>query len=362
MGFDKAKAETLWEKGSIEKHGNFTSEKIAERGGQWEEMKGFFQDWVAIKDWLFNLDENITKWSSDLLSHLYYLLTTFVLQTPLFMFTNEYIKNSTLTFSVISIMVVMILSSIEGIKRMVRKEHNDSVTIAKRFGVAVTISGFAPFIFSQIFNLLNMVTKAISKIGQSTLESKNPLQFVEASGLHTAALIGFDIALIALMIPVFLQNGRRWFDILCLTILTPLAMSSYVFDSYRHYYHKWLENIKRLSQVQLIYGLFICIMGIFIFATRSVVSPDWIIYKILFIGGGLWRMANPPLFIKSKIDSNGEDVIGMGKDFINTSKNIWNVATLKPTRLFMNKKKEAKAKLTAKLRKKHGQRFVKGLS
>ncbi|WP_299831310.1 hypothetical protein [uncultured Metabacillus sp.] len=328
---------------------------------------GALQTWKTIGEyiikginWFVHLPENIAQLSVNLLTKLYELLM-YILQTPLFIFNNSYIKDATLVFTSSSILIVTILTLIELMKRMFKKRHTDFKDIMGRWALAVTGSGFAPFLFEQTFNLLNLISKAITKIGASEIKAEEMMTYMKMSGFNTVLLVGFDIILIAIMIPIFLQNFRRFFDLMCLSAITPLALTAWVFDDYRHYFNKWWNQVKSLGSIQIVYSLFICLLGIFIFGTRNIVDGGGLFLKIGIAIGGLYRLANPPQFIKSKFD-NGDDIIDVGKNLWKTGRNVWNTVTLQPGRLFLQKKEESKMSEIKKLRKKHGQRFVKGLS
>lgn len=328
---------------------------------------GFFETWKIIGDfilnmikWFINLPENVTQMSINLLTKLYEILML-ILQTPLFIFNNSYIKDTSLVFSLLSIFIVSVLTVIELIKRMLKKKHTDSKEIVKRWTLAVVGSGFSPFLFEQSFNLLNIASKAITKIGASEMRAESVVSYMKMSGFNTVLLLGFDLILISIMIPVLLQNGRRFFNLLCLSCLTPLALTSWVFDDYKHYFNKWWTSVKSLASVQLIYSTFICIFGVFIFGTRNIVDGGGFFIKLLISIGMLQSFANPPNFIKQRLD-NGDDIFDMGKSIWKSAKGVWNTVSFRPTRLFIQKQQASKLSKTQALRKKHGQRYVKGLS
>src|SRR5690606_22047794 len=172
------------------------------------------------------------------------------------------------------------------------------------------------------------------------------------------------IVLIALLIPILLQNGRRWWDLMCLAAVSPFALASWIFDRHEHFFNQWWSNVKRLSLVQLVYALFILMLGLFIYATRFM-SPDAWLIKILIISGGLFRLANPPQFVTNY--ARGGDIESMYGDMKGSAKRVFDTITLKNIKSaqFIKKTfanhKESKAKSLLELRKKHGQRHVKGL-
>lgn len=344
-----------------------------ERGGSLEETKEFFSQWAEIGssilkaiDWINHLPENISKYSIDLLAHVYQFLSGTILLTPTYLFSNPYSVAATLKFAGVGIIIVIILTMIEGIKRMFQKQNTDLNKTMKRFFLAVVATGFTPFLFTYSFQVLNLITKAVSKIGGSEISNFGLFGEIPFIGLglgfiDTCLLILFDILVIALLKPIVLQTGRRWWNLLCLFCLTPLSLICWVFDDYKHYTNKWWSSLKQLAQSQLVYAIYICIMGIFIFGSRFVTSGGSLFVELLVVLGGLSAMANPPTFVRSKVD-NGEDTLSWIKDIYQSGKNVWDTVTLKPTRSFINKKNEAQAKNVAQLRKKHGQRHVKGLT
>lgn len=358
-----AKAESNW---MLEKEG-LAGKLIKHKMGGDE--TGFLETWstigkflVSVINWIIHLPENISQLSVNLLVKLYELLML-ILQTPLFIFNNSYIRDTASVFSMTSILVVTILTMIELIKKMLQKKHTNLLEISKRWSLAVVGSGFAPFLFEQSFNLINIATKAITQIGVKEISSEGVMNYLKLNGFNTALLVSFDLIIIALMIPIFLQNGRRFFDLMCLSAITPLALSAWVFDDHRHYFHRWWNQVKSLGSIQLVYSTFICLFGIFIFGTRNMVDGGGLFLKLIISIGALYRFASPPQFIKSKLDQ-GEDIVDMGKNMWRTGRNVWDTVTLKPARLFMRKAKDDKlSKLNniQKLRKKHGQRYIKGL-
>lgn len=315
-------------------------------------------------DWFNNINGSLPKLTADLLTAIYNFLAKLILQTPLFIFNNPYLKNTSLTFALISITVVTILTVLESFMQMMNKKHTDFKTIIKRWAIVAGVSGFLPFAFESGFNFLNKLTDAISKIG--TVNGGNINGFINGETVgffDTLILILFDLSAIALLIPVCLQAGKRWFDLMCLAAISPLALSSWVFDRHKHYFFTWWNRVKSLSLVQLVYAVFILIMGIFIFSTQSIHGGIFtLIIKLLIVIGGLIRMNNPPRFVSSKTGDKSDifDEYDKGK---NSIKDIYNTITFKNFRLtqFIKNKQEKKLAQISKLRKQHKRRFVDDL-
>ena len=314
--------EWLWERGSIKNNpynNNGGNISIIETMKEWKELIQKINNGI---DWINHLPEKIPQMSVNLLSWIYELLSKYILVTPLWLFKNSYFTNVTLIFSILSVAVVTILTLIESIKRMYpskRIQYTPFKEILKRFPMAIAASGFAPFAFEQIYGFLNKLSQSISSIGRGYIQKEHAVNFDWAS-LDFLTIVGLDIALISMLFPIFIKNGRRFFDIVALGAMTPLAFSAWVFDDYKHLHQKWWRHLKQMSIMQITYSIFICLIGILIFGTTNDFSPDGIssyFVKILVILGGLSRLINPPNIVLSSAD-HGKDIWSLGKDFIQT--------------------------------------------
>lgn len=254
---------------------------------------------LKIIEWFSNFKQNLYELSLKILSFVYETLSNIVLYTPQFLFNNQIVKSTTITFSLVSVSIVVLCSIYEGFMKMMKKSHTDMKTIAKHFPLAVAISGFTPFIFERGFELLNKLTKGITNLGSSIISSSTlGKETLNLSLLDVVGLFAFDLALIGFLIPILIQNGRRWWDLFCLSAISPLALSSWVFKRHRHLFDKWLKSIKKLSVIQLVYAIFVVLLSTFLYATRMI--DNWFL-KALVILGALYRMANPPQIIESYV-------------------------------------------------------------
>jgi hypothetical protein len=345
-----AKAQTisqwLYERGNI-KNNPFSKEnlqnegmlqKIQESLEQWKEIGDFL---IKGTEWFNHLSENITEMTINLTSWIYQILSKLILVTPIWLFKNASLIDTTLVFSFISVVVVIILTIIESLKKMYNNrniQYTEFNKILKRFPLVVAGSGFAPILFEKTFWLLNKLSDAISKIGKSEIVG-NSVTVFDWTGVNLAFVLAFDIVLLTLLFPVLLKNGRRWFDLICLSALTPLALSAWIFDGYRHLFDKWWKNIKQLSLVQISYSIYVCVLGIIIFGTRGLYEMNFwsICIKLCIMAGGLWRLANPPSIVLSYSDH--------GKDLWSAFKDLTGIFTFKkyaPLLFVKDRKKEIK--------------------
>lgn len=288
------------------------SAKIVKRNV--ENSKGTADIINSIKEWLAELPQHIAGWSVDLLIKVYEILML-ILQTPLFIFNNSYIKNVSLTLSGVSILIVTILTIFNGFKQMLKFRHIKFKDIYEKYFIATIGAGIAPVAFETAFKIINKIVEAITKIGGIDMTPNSIKSNIDVNVIdwfHTGALFLFDILLIALIIPILLQNGRRFFDLMILSATTPLALTAWVFDEYRHLFKEWWSRIKKLSLTPIIYALYIVLLGLFIFGTQNVTDGGGLLIKFIIILGGLSRLANPPNFVKRNVDQGG-NVVDMWK-------------------------------------------------
>ncbi|WP_349774045.1 conjugal transfer protein TrbL family protein [Lederbergia lenta] len=328
-----------------------------------------FKDFVGfigtVVAWFKNFNQNIYDLSLNLLSWSYETLVNVVLHTPLFLFNNEFVKNTSIIFSISSVSIITLLTIYEGIMKMLKKRHTDFSQILKRFPLVVAGSGFSPFLFEKAFTIINQLTKGITSLGGAILSGNAFAEVFKVGSMDVLGLLVFDVVLIALLIPILMQNGKRWWDLFCLSAITPLALSAWMFNRHAHLFNQWWGSVKRLSLVQLVYATFILMLGLFIYGTRFIAPEAWLI-KLLIIVGGLYRLANPPQFVKS-YTRGAETIDSVYDDYKNTGKKVWDTVTLRNLRPanFIREKmfnsQHARKRATQDLRSKHGKRFVKGL-
>lgn len=311
-------------------------------------------------DWLNNLPFSIPKYTADLLTLIFHFLSKIVLQTPLFIFNNPYIKNTSITFAIISITLVTIFTVFEAFMQMLNKKHTDFHTITKRWLLVASVSGFMPFAFESGFGFLNKLSDAISSMGMNGGNPHGLISGEKMGWFDTLVIILFDVTAISMLIPICLQAGRRWWDLLCLCAISPLALSAFCFDRHKHYFDKWSESVKTHSLSQIVYAVYILLMGIMIFSTQAIQGGFiTLAIKIVLVLAGLNKMAHPPQFIKRMTDS-GTDVFDEYDKTKGTLKDVYDSVTFKnfrPVQFVKDKITTKKAK-TQSLRKKHGKRYV----
>lgn len=310
-------------------------------------------------DWINNLPVSIPKLTADLLTNIYHFLAGIVLQTPLFLFNNPYLKNTSLTFSLISITIVTLFTIFEAFMQMFNKKHTDFNKIAKRWAIVASVSGFMPFLFESGFNYLNKLSTSITHIGING--GSNGLIYGERIGwFDTLVIILFNLTAISMLIPICLQASRRWFDLLTLCAISPLALSAFCFDRHRHYFNKWWDSVQTHGLSQLVYAVYILLIGVIIFSTQAIQGGFLtLVIKILLVLAGLNKLAHPPNFVKRMTD-NGSDVFEEYDKTKKTFTDMYNNLTMRKLRpvQFIKDRIATKKATVQSLRKKHKKRYV----
>lgn len=255
--------------------------------------------------------------------HIYKFVTEVVLYTPQWIFDNDWFSSVVSKYSTFSIACVIVFAMIEGIKRMCKLSHTKFTDTLKKLPFALGVSASTPFIFSEGLKILNKSTEMILKLSSDSMTNTDASVLASSimfEPLNILMMIIFLIIVAILCIPMVLFHARRWFDLTVLGILTPLAMSAWLFDSTQKYFQLWLRNIRSLSMVQIAYAVFISILGVLMFATPNPTTIAGAFSKILIMTGGIYRLAYPPQFIKN-FDDNSSGFIQWAKQMKNFKDN-----------------------------------------
>lgn len=281
-------------------------------------FKGVIDLSETVMKWIdyfqnLKLIEVLHKATLDVMIWVYKMLNDFVLHTPVWLFQHAAIQEMVQTFSFLSVGVVIMAAIYEGIKRMFSagKKTSKLTTLedlSYKLPLAILGAGCAPTLFIKGFTVLNWISASIGNMGASTMKVTADTSELSLIWLDVLGLLLFDVAMIAYLIPILLQNGRRFFDLLCLNILTPFALSAWAFNRHRNLHSQWWNAVKSLSLVQVIHSLFICLLGVLIFATPNTLTGGALIFKIVMIIGGLWRMSNPPRILSQYNSDFGSDL------------------------------------------------------
>jgi len=357
-----AHAESFIERGSVEKHGLFN-----DYGDQnlWERVSALVGKVETTIEWFSHFPEHVYHFTADIFSWIFKTLMMIGFQTPTFIFNNPYTQHTSLLFSSISVMIVILFTMFESFVQMLskvsKKKYTNFYTIMKRFPIAIGASLSLPYIFEKGFKLLNRITRGIASLGGDLFKGDNFSNLLTLSGIDIIGMIVFDVVCIGLIIPVLINQGRRLWRIFLHVSISPILLSCWIFDRHRHHFNTWLENVKDLAFVQIVFATFILLMGLLLYTVRFLSADMWI-FKILIIIGALHHLANPPSFVTRFDRTDRKSEIGLFDSYKNLYSNVRRVTSLKNVKglRYYNAQKQLRADKLA-LRSKHGKRFVDDL-
>lgn len=282
-------------------------------------LRGILETVKNIIDWFKNFPEHLTTFVTTVISTIYDLISDLILTTPLWIFENVWFDNMSYLLSIVAIGVVTILTIINGFKQKLQKKHTDLKTIAKRWFVVAGISSIVPTLVYYFFKFINWVSNSIMNI--SSIHIKNPLT-PSLSGLDLIILTIFGVVMVGQTVPLLLRQGKRFFSLLNLSIIAPLAGTAWIFESHNHLFEQWWSNLWRLSIIQVVYAFFLLVIGLFLYGIPTPETFTGIATKMLITVGGFMSLVDPPNFV-SRYLWNG-DVTGMVKNGKESYKKVKN--------------------------------------
>lgn len=303
-------------------------------GLNWNPLSPFTDVWGDFIGWLKQVPNNIADFSVTLMADLYQLSTDLILKTPLWIFDNEWFQNTTYKFSMFAIGIVSVLTVVESIKRMVAQVRGrgpyskamDFKVIARRWFFVAGGLSLIPILFLKGFQGLNFISTSINTMGSDTINAVALPDKIKLFDVLT--ILMFDLILIASMVPILWKNGRRFFDIMVLGVVTPFALTAWIFDSYRHLFNQWWSNLKHLSLVQIYYAVFLLMLGWFLFGTPTPDTFKGMLIKMLVVVGGFARLVDPPKLVARHLDSGGGFDEVWSKNINKTKRGIKNSISL----------------------------------
>lgn len=236
-----------------------------------------------------------------MLNDIFRFIADIVTWTPEFFFDNSWIADIVNHFGLLSIGLITTLTMVEGIKKILGLNHTPMGKILSRLPFALTISYFAPMLFTKGAHYLNKLTHSIINLSYSELSRYTDFNLF--GFMNTMVMTIFVFGFLITSIPILLNHGKRWFNLIALLIITPLAMTAYLFDSLRTYYNMWLSKLQSLVVSQIAYAIYITILALIMALPMEwsgmIVDPMKVLYtKLLVVIGGLWQMAFPPKFVR----------------------------------------------------------------
>lgn len=283
-----------------------------ETDGIFDVFKLYGKIFKKIYDFFYNFDQNVNHIIENVIKWVFEFVSKIIL-TPEWLIGNEWFLNINHIFVIISILTTGIIVLIKILINIYKNRELDEKKIVKRFAIALGVSCTFPAIFQYTIKTINNITNGIihftsELIGDNIHFAFSDIALGKSFEFNELVIMLFLPIYVGLCIPIGFRAGLRWFQILRLGAVTPLAMSMWVFDDLKHYHTKWWNGLKEKILHQLIHSLYVLFIGLIIFCTPTPTTFGALIAKLLTVAGGLWELVFPPRFIASHLD-NGEDVI-----------------------------------------------------
>lgn len=318
-----------------------------------------------IIDWFKDIQIHMTTFITTVVGTIYELISSLILKTPLWLFDNTWFDNMTYLISIVSIGVVTLLTMINGFKRKLQKRHTNLNTIMKRWFIVAGLSTITPTLLYYFYKILNFLSDSI--MSASTSYIKNPIT-PKLPWIDLIILTIFGVIMIGQTIPLLLKNGKRFFNILILGLIAPLAGVAWIFDSHRHLFNQWWENLWQLSLIQIIYAFYLLVIGLFLYGIPTPNDFHGFAIKMLIAIGGFMSLIDPPQFVNRRLwEGDLSNVYKNSKTSVNKVKNNYKMirktitSPIRATEYIFNHPKLQKVDSTANTRmsRYHSKRWFK---
>ncbi|GEN35931.1 hypothetical protein ADA01nite_33910 [Aneurinibacillus danicus] len=242
-----------------------------------------------------------------LLGWIFRLICGVVYTLPIWIFTSTGFMH---TFSLVTILSISLIG-IKGVWKGISTGYAKQEVSNKEIGgmvwrlVLVMIGiGFLPMGLDTITRLINRVTLAIGKFGFSQVTSTPDVSYLNNavitqgfSDIDVFSMAIFDALLLWNAIPLLFQAGRRWVDMTILGVVSPLALSCFVFEDTKHYGRTWWNGVKKIGVEQIWQVSLLAFLLLLMFGSKQITGPADVFVKFLLLIGGLSRMKQPPSFM-----------------------------------------------------------------
>lgn len=237
-----------------------------------------------------------------LLGEMYQLMVNTILYTPEVLVTNPETQRLWWIFVGVAMSVMSILTVIEGIRIVLGWSKANVMSMLGRTAVAFGALAFLLPGMTYGIHYLNKLVAWFMEIAHHGMEPNvyfSSMIGATVGGIDILASVIFFVLLLIYMFQILLYYGRRWFDIIVMAVISPLAFMSSIFDSTRHYFQKWLTHTTQLYMVQVVHAVYLTVIGLIVLAPATITGIDVGFIRILLLIGALWRMSKPPAFVQS---------------------------------------------------------------
>lgn len=290
---------------------------------KWDPFYLMSQGWEHVKqDAIASAKEALkvmTDGYYDTISYLYKTMTEWITTVPIDLLSNDNAYKMQGLFMGYSVLMVIFLSIGEGFKALFGINYTKPATIFGRTFIAFIGAGLTMPAVIWLAKCMNIAVQMVLILGEKYLNGTNDLGAVlrDFSGSGTVNFIAsllFMLAFLFFIVKALFKVGIRWFDLLMNLVASPFAWAAYVTDGTSKHLANWLKGTGRLLLINLVYAFYVTVISTIVIAPGAIDSFGGFMGRLLLILGGLWRLSNPPGWIRG-MDSNGS-VVSVGKSVI----------------------------------------------
>lgn len=267
----------------------------------------------TVQDKLGTLFNNLSHILIDVLGYVYNLIVHIIIATPSIVFKTTWFAESYMIFAGLSVLLFTLMALWNAGRKTFSLSHTKFKNVIRRYFLAVIGIGFGTFFFQQFFKAIEFIAKLVVSIGYHNITNFSPSSLGIASGLDVVAMALFIVVILGQAVNIFLQNGRRWFQIISIALTMSLTLSAWVFDSTKSIASELKDKFIKLSITQIYQAAMISLMGIFIVGTAGITTFTDFVVKFCMIVGGFSVIGNPPSILTKYIDKNTDDFNNMIK-------------------------------------------------
>lgn len=267
-----------------------------------------------------SMTEAVTKERSFLVEFVSWIFSDvlkYILFTPFEFFKSDTSISIVIRMGVFSAGFVTILAMVEGFKRMLSMDYTPMSRVFVRYPIALCVSAFAPTIFYYAGYLTNELVKYMGILTGSSLEGTDSFNSLfHEVGYHTyeAALTFFMLViLIFYFLRILMFHAIRWFGLMFNMVMTPIAMTAFMFRPYENVFSGWMKDSISKFSVVVAHSFFLGLIAIILYApniglSNTIADSFWeSTLRTLMSIGGLHMMLHPPGWIISWFDK-GKDI------------------------------------------------------
>lgn len=266
----------------------------------------FFPTPDKIKAWAndFLHSINPATWVEYIFVHLYSFVLDTVLYIPLVLISNDVIQGIYSKFVLIAICLMVLLVMSNGIKIFVFGQGDSFSEVFTSCLKSVFLLLFVPRFMILLVQFTNKLTYLILKLGSG--ENSIVPDVLKSTGkdfINGLLAVVYMCIVTYFLVKIAFYICTRYWNIVKLFALAPLAIMSLATHSSSHYFQAWKNGFFKLLQTQIAYALYLLVFTSVISINFEDGTMQGVFIKTMLIIGGAWSMSNLPNSVSDVINT-----------------------------------------------------------